>query len=38
MVIIMNPEATAENISDVIQAIEGAGLQAKLWKVRNKKL
>ena len=38
MVIIMNPEATAENISDVIQAIEGAGLQAKIMEGAQQKI
>ena len=32
MVIIMNPDATQENISEVIQAIESAGLQAKIME------
>ena len=30
MVIIMNPEATAENIKAVIRTIEDAGLEAKV--------
>ena len=30
MVIIMNPDATAENIKDVIEMIEDAGLAAKV--------
>ena len=32
MVIIMNPDATAENIKDVIEMIQGAGLAAKVME------
>ncbi|MBQ8699616.1 MAG: 3-deoxy-7-phosphoheptulonate synthase [Schwartzia sp.] len=32
MVIIMNPDATAENIKDVIEMIQGAGLSAKVME------
>ena len=32
MVIIMNPDATAQNIKDVIEMIEGAGLSAKVME------
>ncbi len=38
MVIIMNPEATAENISEVIKAIEGAGLEAKIMEGAQQKI
>jgi len=32
MVIIMNPDATTENIKGVIEAIENAGLTAKVME------
>ena len=35
MVIIMNPEATAENIKAVISTIEDAGLEAKVMDGRS---
>ena len=38
MVIIMNPEATSENISEVIKAIEGAGLEAKIMEGAQQKI
>lgn len=38
MVIIMNPEATAEHIKGVIEAIEGAGLEAKVMEGAQQKI
>ena len=38
MVIIMNPDATAENIKDVIQAIHGVGLEAKIMEGAQQKI
>lgn len=38
MVIIMNPEATAENISEVIRTIEGVGLEAKIMEGAQQKI
>lgn len=38
MVIIMTPEATQENISEVIKAIEGAGLEAKIMEGAQQKI
>ncbi len=38
MVIIMNPEATLENINGVIQAIENAGLEAKIMEGAQQKI
>ncbi|SEH34806.1 3-deoxy-7-phosphoheptulonate synthase [Selenomonas sp. KH1T6] len=38
MVIIMNPEATAEHIKGVIEAIEGAGLEAKVMEGTQQKI
>ncbi|MBQ6975911.1 MAG: 3-deoxy-7-phosphoheptulonate synthase, partial [Selenomonadaceae bacterium] len=38
MVIIMNPEATLENISEVVKSIEGAGLDAKIMEGAQQKI
>ena len=38
MVIIMNADATAKNIKDVIEVIEGAGLQAKVMEGEQQKI
>ena len=38
MVIIMNPEATLENISEVVKSIEGAGLNAKIMEGAQQKI
>ena len=38
MVIIMNADATAKNIKDVIEIIEGAGLQAKVMEGEQQKI
>ena len=38
MVIIMNPDATGQNIKDVISAIEGAGLEAKVMEGSQQKI
>ena len=38
MVIIMNPEATQENINGVIQTIENAGLEAKIMEGAQQKI
>ena len=38
MVIIMNPEATQENISEVVRSIEGAGLDAKIMEGAQQKI
>lgn len=38
MVIIMNPEATAQNIQDVIKAIESAGLEGKIMEGTQQKI
>ena len=38
MVIIMNPEATLENISEVVKSIEGAGLEAKIMEGAQQKI
>ena len=38
MVIIMNPDATAENIKEVIHAINGVGLEAKIMEGAQQKI
>ena len=38
MVIIMNPEATTKNISEVVKSIEGAGLEAKIMEGAQQKI
>ena len=38
MVIIMNPDATAENIKEVIAAINGVGLEAKIMEGAQQKI
>ena len=38
MVIIMNPEATQENVAEVIKAIENAGLEAKIMEGAQQKI
>ena len=38
MVIIMNPDATAQNIKDVIEAIEGVGLTAQIMEGAQQKI
>ena len=38
MVIIMNPDATAKNIRDVIEAINGVGLEAKIMEGAQQKI
>ena len=38
MVIIMRPEATAENIAEVVKTIEGAGLEAKIMEGAQQKI
>ena len=38
MVIIMKPDATTENISEVVKTIEGAGLQAKIMEGAQQKI
>ena len=38
MVIIMNPEASAENIKGVIEAIESVGLEAKVMEGAQQKI
>ena len=38
MVIIMNPEATTENIKGVIEAIESVGLEAKVMEGAQQKI
>ncbi len=38
MVIIMNPDATAQNIKDVIEAIEGVGLTAQIMEGTQQKI
>ena len=38
MVIIMNPEATSQNINDVIKAIRSVGLDAKIMEGAQQKI
>ena len=38
MVIIMNPDATVENIEGVVKAIEGVGLIAKIMEGSQQKI
>ena len=38
MVIIMNPDATVQNIKDVIEAIEGVGLTAQIMEGAQQKI
>ena len=38
MVIIMNPDATAQNIKDVIEAIQGVGLTAQVMEGTQQKI